>query len=126
MLGLKGAVDVLGHLHTDGDLLRPTKRLHQDQLTSLSVRALHDEDASGVSPRYAEAQAIWPGAAGGRCGCHAKQRGRSLQVGGQGQIVEGNGLRSQMARAAVHGARVSLTLTASLKDKRVQEDHIRL
>jgi len=115
MLGLKGAVGVLRHVHIHADLLRPAQLLHQYQLASLSVWALHDEDASGVSARYAEAQTVWPGAARGGSGRHAEKRGRGLQVGRQGQVVEGYGLGSQVAGAAVHGTGVSLTLTAGQK-----------
>lgn len=112
VLGLKGAVAVLGHVHVDADLLRPAQRLDQYQLTGLSVRTLHDEDASGVAAHDAEAEAVRPGAAwGGGC-CHAEERGGGFGVGRQRQVVEGHGLGGQVAGAAVHGAGVSLALTA--------------
>lgn len=112
MLGLKGALAVLRHVHIHADLLWPAQLLDQDQLAGLPVRALHDKEASGVSAHYAEAQAVRPGAPWGGGGRHAEKRCGSLQVGGQRQVVEGHGLRSQVAGAAVHGAGVSLTLTA--------------
>lgn len=116
MLGLKGAVGVLRHVHVNAELLGPAQLLHQYQLTSLSVRTLHDKDATVVSAHDAEAQAVWPGAPGGSCGRHAEKRGRSLQVGGQRQVMEGHGLGSQVAGAAVHGAGVSLTLKGRCLD----------
>lgn len=116
MFGLKGAVGVLGHVHFHADLLRPPQRLHQDQLPGLSVRALHDEDASGVSAHDAEAQAVWAGASRRGGGRHAEQRGGGLQAGGQGQVVEGHGFGGQVAGAAVHGARVPLTLEGGRLD----------
>lgn len=112
MLGLKSAVTVLRHVHVNADLLRSTQLLHHDQLTGLSVRALHDKDAPGVSAHYAESQAVRSRAAWGSGSCHAEQCGRSLQVGGQGQEVEGHCLGSVEAGTAVHRAGVPLTLTA--------------
>lgn len=115
MLGLKGAVAVLGHVHINADLLRPAQLLDQYQLPSLPVWSLHDKDASGVSAHDAKAQAVRPGAPRGGGGCHAEKRCRSLHVGGQRQVVEGHGLGSKVAGSAVHGARVSLTLTGGQK-----------
>lgn len=112
VLGLEGALAVLGHVHVDADLLRPAQLLHQDQLPGLPVRTLHDEDAAGVPAHDAEAQAVRPGAPRGGGGRHAEKRGRGLQVGGQRQVVEGHGLGGQVAGSAVHGAGVPLTLTA--------------
>lgn len=115
MLGLEDAVTVLRHVHINADLLWPAQLLDQYQLTSLSVWTLHDEDPSGVSAHYAKAQAVRARASGCSRGSHSKKRGRGLQVGGQRQVVEGHGLWSQVAGAAVHWAGVSLTLTARQK-----------
>lgn len=88
MLGLKGAVAVLRHVHINADFLWPTQRLDKYQLSGLSVGTLHNKDASGVSTHYTEAQAFRTGTPRGGCSCHAEKRGRSLKVGGQRQVVE--------------------------------------
>lgn len=112
VLGLKGALAVLGHVHIQADLLGSTQRLDQYQLAGLPVWTLHDEEASGVASHYTETQAVRPSASRWGSGRHAEKRGGGLEVGRQGQVVEGHGLRGQVAGAAVHGAGVPLTLTA--------------
>lgn len=112
VLGLKGALAVLGHVHIHADLLGSAERLDQYQLAGLPVWTLHNEEASGVPPHYTETQAVRPCASRGGGGRHAEERGGGLEVGRQGQVVKGHGLRSQVAGAAVHGAGVPLTLTA--------------
>lgn len=112
VLGLKGALAVLGHVHIHADLLGAAKRLDQYQLTGLPVWTLHDEEASGVPPHDPEAQAVRACVSRGGSCRHTEKRGGGLEVGRHGQVVEGHGLWSQVAGAAVHGAGVPLTLTA--------------
>lgn len=120
MLGLEGAVAVLGHVHVHAHLLRAPQRLDQHQLAGLPVRTLHDEGASGVAAHDAEAEAVRPRAARGGGRRHAEERGRGLGVGRQGEVVEGHGLRRQVTGAAVHGAGVPLTLTATHRCSKYQ------
>lgn len=115
VLGLEHAVQVLGHVHVHVDGAGPLQALHQDQLPGVPVRALHHEVPTVVPARDAEAEAVGSRPAGShRCG-HAEQRRRSLELGGEREVVEGDGFGSLVAQAALHGARVALALAAKGK-----------
>lgn len=91
VLGLEDTVQVLGHVHVHLDGLGTLEALHQDELPSLPVGALHHEVAAVVAPHDAEAQAVGSRPAGCRCRGHAEERGGRQQVGRQGKVVEGDG-----------------------------------
>lgn len=111
MFGLEGAVGVLGHLHLHAELLWASHGLDEDQLSGLTVRALHHEHAPGVtSARDAKAEAVRTRPTRSGCGGHAEQGGRGAQVGRQRQVVVRNGLCGKRTGAALHRTGIPFTL----------------
>lgn len=111
MFGLEGTLGVLGHLHLHAELLWAWHGPDEDQLSGLTVRALHHERAPGVSSSCdAEAEAVGTGPTRGRRGGHAEQGGRGAQVGRQGQVVVRNGLGGERTGPALHGTGIPFTL----------------
>ncbi len=111
MFGLEGAVGVFGHLHLHAELQRTSQRLDQDQLSGLTVRALHHEHAAAVTSACdAKAKAVRTRPPRSRRGGHAEQRGGGAQVGRQRQVVVRNGLRGKRTGAGLHGTGIPFTL----------------
>ncbi len=111
MFGLEGAVGVFGHLHLHAELQRTSQRLDQDQLSGLTVRALHHEHAAAVTSACdAKAKAVRTRPPRSRRGGHAEQRGGGAQVGRQRQVVVRNGLRGERTGAGLHGTGIPFTL----------------
>lgn len=84
--------------------------LHQDELPGLPVRALHHKVAPVVASHNAKAETVGSRPAGCCRRGHAEERGWGQQVGGQRQIVEGDGFGRLVARSAIHRAGVALAL----------------
>lgn len=120
MLGLKGAVQVLGHVHVHLDGLGALQALHQDELPGLPVRALHHKVAPVVASHNAKAETVGSRPAGCCRRGHAEERGWGQQVGGQRQIVEGDGFGRLVARSAIHRAGVALALAAKGMEEEVR------
>lgn len=74
--------------------------------------------AAAVPTHDAEPKAVGSRPAGHRGHGHAEECDGRCQVGGQRQVVEGDGLGQMAAGSAVHGAGVSFTLTGSGRQDR--------
>lgn len=76
---------------------------------------MHHKHPAAVAPDDAESQAVGSRAARGGGGRHAEEGSWGLEVGGEGEVVEGDRLRSQVTGTTLHRAGVPLTLTVGEK-----------